>query len=84
MLSRQFYKLGIYKKNYTLYLSVRMCSVIGQFCGPYFTVQHTKLQLPSFPARPINLRDIILNITLFAQPALQVTDPHFSCSFMAL
>ena len=37
-----------------LYLSVTR-SVIGQFCGPYFAVRPAKLQLVSFPKRPINL-----------------------------
>ena len=40
-----------------------MCTVIGQFCGPYSTARPTKfetewlLQLVSFPAYKINLRD---------------------------
>ena len=38
-----------------LHLSVSTRGVIGQFCGPYFTVQHTKLQLVSFPVLPIKL-----------------------------
>ena len=41
-----------------LYLSISTRGVIGQFCRPYFTVRPGKLQLISFPARPINLRDV--------------------------
>ena len=58
-----------------LYLSVSTRSVIGQFCGPYFTVRPAKFESCSFPALPINLRDII-NIlqTSFSRSVLQVTD----------
>ena len=54
-----------------LYLSDTTRGVIGQYCGPYFTVQPAKLQLLSFPARPIDLRDKI-NIlpTSFSRPVL--------------
>ena len=41
--------------------------MIGQFCGPYFTVRPAKLQLVSFPTIPINLTDII-NILLRGGP----------------
>ena len=43
--------------------------MIGQFSGPYFTVRPAKIESCSFPARPINLGDII-NI-------LQTSDPRF-------
>ena len=61
-----------------LYLSVSTRSVIGQFCGPYFTVRSAKFESCSFPAPPINLRDILINIlqTSFSQSVLQVTDPR--------
>ena len=36
-----------------LYLPVRTCDVIGQFCGLNFTVQPAKLQLVSFPTHLI-------------------------------
>ena len=45
------------------YLSVSTRVVIGQFCGPYFTVRAAKIESCSFPARPINPRDIV-NILL--------------------
>ena len=52
--------------------------MIGQFCGPYFTVQPGKFEKSFFSAQPINLKGII-NIlpTSFYQSVLQVTDPHF-------
>ena len=37
--------------------------VIGQFSGPYFTVRPAKIESCSFPARPINLRDISKYLT---------------------
>ena len=36
-----------------LYLSVSTRVVIGQFSGPYFTVRPAKIEICSFPARPI-------------------------------
>ena len=61
-----------------LYLSDSTRVVIGQFSGPHFTVWPAKIESCSFPARPINLRDII-NIlpTSFFRAVLQVTDPRF-------
>ena len=53
--------------------------VIGQFCaGPYFTVRPAKFESRSFPARSINLSDII-NIlqTSFSRSVLQVMNPRF-------
>ena len=48
---------GAVTSSTLLYLSVCTHGVIGQFCGPYVTVQPAKLQLVSFPAQLINLRD---------------------------
>ena len=48
-----------------LYLPVSTHGVIGQFCGLYFTVLPVKLQLVSFPTRPINVRDLV-NILLIS------------------
>ena len=45
-----------------LYLSVSTRGVIGQFRGPYFTVQPAKLQLVSFPAGLINLSKYLTNL----------------------
>ena len=50
------------------YLSVSTRGVIGQFCGPYFTVRPAKLQLVSFLAHPTNLIDIINILPRFLGP----------------
>ena len=51
--------------------------VIGQFCRPYFTVRPAKFENCSFPARLINLRDminILLTSFLFLFILLHTTD----------
>ena len=60
------------KKIYCLlHLPVGTPGTIGQFCGPCLTVRPAKLQLVSFPAFPINLRDIISTLlTLFSWSVL--------------
>ena len=57
--------------NLLLCLSVSKCSAIGQFYGPYFSIQLAKLELVSFPAHPINLRDMInILLTSFSRSVL--------------
>ena len=54
-----------------LHLSVSRRGVIGQFCGPDFTVRPAKFESCSFSARPINLRDIIgILLTSFSRSVL--------------
>ena len=47
------------------YLSVSTRGVIGQFCGPYFTVRPAKLELVSFPTHLINIRDTSYGSSFF-------------------
>ena len=56
--------------SYLVYLSVSTCAVIGQFCGPYFTVRPANFK-NFFSACPINLRDIInILLTSFSRSVL--------------
>ena len=58
----------VYQK--LLYLSVSTRTVIGQFCGPYFTVRPANFE-NFFFLRPINLRDIInILLTSFSRSVL--------------